>query len=102
MMRTTLDLPDALFKKVKTRAVQQGVTLKDLFATYIEAGLRGSLDQPARAIPPENPYPLPVAFERVPGAPPTPYRTNAELFAMLEEEDLAGHRRVIEESQRKS
>ena len=31
-MRTTLDLPDTLFREVKTRAVQQGVTLKDLLA----------------------------------------------------------------------
>lgn len=40
-MRTTLDLPDPLFKEVKTRAVQLGVKLKELLATYIEAGLRG-------------------------------------------------------------
>ena len=40
-MRTTFDLPDPLFREVKTRAVQQGVKLKDLVASYIEMGLRG-------------------------------------------------------------
>ena len=95
-MRTTLDLPDPLFREVKTRAVQQGVKLKDLLAAYIEAGLRGV---PAQAVPPTltgGHVPLPVAFERVPGAPPIPYRTNAELYSLLEEDDIARQLRVAE------
>jgi hypothetical protein len=94
-MRTTLDLPDPLFKEVKTRAVQQGVTLKDLLATYIEAGLRGALPaEPDSASPKKRP-PLPVAIPRIPGAPLHPALTNAELHALLADEDLAEHQRVI-------
>ena len=49
-MRTTLDLPDPLFREVKIRAVQQGVTLKDLLAQYIQAGT----DAPASTMAPAH------------------------------------------------
>ena len=100
-MRTTLDLPDALFREVKTRAVQQGMKLKDLLAFYIEAGLRNP-SIPAVGTPPGNRSPLPIAFKRVPGTPLVPARSNAELYAILEKEDIGEYRRVLEQSQRKS
>ena len=53
-MRTTLDLPDPLFREVKTRAVLQGVTLKDLLAQYIQAGMNAPasvITRPARSHP---------------------------------------------------
>ncbi len=83
-MRTTLDLPDTLFKEVKTRAVQEGVTLKALVTEFIQVGLSRH-----REIPRQRP-PLPVAFRKVEGSPAIPYRTNAELFAILEREDISG------------
>ncbi|MEI6675622.1 MAG: hypothetical protein WCO57_10625 [Verrucomicrobiota bacterium] len=52
-MRTTFDLPDPLFREVKIRAVQQGVKLKDLVASYIEMGLRGQL-APTTSAPPSH------------------------------------------------
>ena len=39
-MRTTLDLPDQLFRQVKAKAALEGATLKDLLKRYIESGLR--------------------------------------------------------------
>lgn len=100
-MRTTLDLPDPLFREVKTRAVQQGVTLKDLLASYIAAGLRAPQPSENDSSPRQNPHPLPVAWERVPGEPLTPYRTNAELYAILDEEDIENFHRVSAQSQPK-
>ena len=94
-VRTTLDLPDPLFKEVKTRAIQEGVTLKELLATYIEAGLRGRSTPASDIEPRANTHPLPIAWERVPGAPPTPSRTNAEIEAILDQEDLDNHHRVM-------
>jgi hypothetical protein len=35
-MRTTIDLPDGLFRQVKTLAVQKGLTLKDFFTAAVE------------------------------------------------------------------
>jgi len=37
-MRTTLDLPDPLFRELKIRAAHQGKKLKELIASYLEAG----------------------------------------------------------------
>jgi hypothetical protein len=43
-MRTTLDLPDDLFRQVKAKAALEGARLKDLLTRYVESGLR----QPVR------------------------------------------------------
>jgi len=39
-MRTTLDLPDELFRQVKAKAAIKGTTIKELLTRYIETGLR--------------------------------------------------------------
>lgn len=70
------------------RAVRQGVTLKELVTGYIEAGLRSSEAVSGRRLP------LPVAFKRVKGAAQVPSRSNAELHAILDGEDLAAHQRI--------
>jgi len=82
-MRTTIELPDALFREAKTHAVQNGVKFKDLVAQYIEAGLRGqqTADYPLR----REQVPLPV-FRKAGGA-AIPARSNAELFEILEREE---------------
>ena len=38
-MRTTLELPDPLFARLKARALSQRVTLKQLLHSYVEQGL---------------------------------------------------------------
>jgi hypothetical protein len=89
LTKTTFDFPDPLFKEVKMRAVQQGMKLKDLLASYIEAGLRAPQTQEIDTAPRKNPYPLPVGIPRIPDAPLHPTLSIAELFAILEEEDIA-------------
>lgn len=39
-MRTTLELPEDLFRKVKAKAAMKGITLKELLTRYVEGGLR--------------------------------------------------------------
>lgn len=87
-MRTSLDLPDALFEEAKARAVQQGVTVEEMLATCIEAGLRGPRRWAGDTVLRKNAHPLPVAWE-VDGT-VTPARSNAELYAILEEDDVGG------------
>lgn len=41
-MKTTLDLPDELVRRIKIEAVQSDRKLKDLVAQLLEAGLRVS------------------------------------------------------------
>jgi hypothetical protein len=45
-MRTTLELPDPLFARLKARAASERVTLKQLLRSYVEQGLSNA---PARA-----------------------------------------------------
>lgn len=47
-MRTTLDLPDELFRQLKARAALLGTTVKELLASYVESGLRQSSRPGAR------------------------------------------------------
>lgn len=93
-MRTTIDLPDPLFREVKTRAVEQGMKLKDLVANYIEAGLRGK-SNPAENPIPRSRGPIPIAIARVPGSALTPALSNAQLQAILDEEDLAEYHKLF-------
>jgi len=41
-MRTTLELPDPLFARLKARAASERVTLKQLLRSYVEQGLSTS------------------------------------------------------------
>ena len=86
-MRTTLELPDPLFREVKARAAQSGLKLKELLARYIEAGLR-SPSLPTTTLPRTRRIP-PVAIKRAPGAPSIPALTNAQIDAVLTAEDAA-------------
>ena len=44
-MRTILDLPDALLRRLKARAALEGTTLKALMHSLIERGLRTPSEQ---------------------------------------------------------
>lgn len=77
-MRTTIDLPDPLLREVITRAVQQGLKLKDLVANYIEVGLHGN-GGPARNVLPRHRSSIPIAREA--DGTLTPALANAQLQA---------------------
>jgi hypothetical protein len=48
--------------------------------------------------PEQQPNSLPVAIERVPGSPLTPALNNAQLYAILDQEDMAQYQRVLQQS----
>lgn len=82
-MRTTIDLPDHIFRHAKARGAMDGITLKELVTRYLERGLRR-----AEA-------PLPTA-ERPRSDPPTvraatgralPDLSHADLLGLLDEEE---------------
>ncbi|HET9784857.1 MAG TPA: hypothetical protein VFP94_07870 [Terriglobales bacterium] len=71
-MRTTVDLPDSVYRSLKVKASMQGVTFKKLLLEYVERGLRepehatkrGRKDEPPVIIPPTGqPIPLLSANE---------------------------------------
>jgi len=90
-MRTTIDLPEDIFREAKTRAVQQGTTLKNLISRFIESGLAA---QGAGISTKVHRPPPPVAIRRIQGQAPTPALSNRELHAILEAEDIDAARGV--------
>jgi len=97
-MRTTLDLPDDLFREAKTRAVLQGTTLKQLMTEYIQSGLSGKqATAKSGTIRRSSP---PVAIRRAAGSSPTPARSNRELNALLEEDEVVRASRISTQASR--
>lgn len=47
-MKTSLDLPDPLFRQLKAQAALQGSSLKNLVVTFLERGLRDIQSPPAK------------------------------------------------------
>jgi hypothetical protein len=89
-MRTTLDLPDELFRRVKAKAALEGAKLKDLLARCIESGLRQTAQLTG---PPASRSKLPIIKRKGKRAIPN---LTSELQAKLEEEeDLATFRRSV-------
>ncbi|MFZ9753331.1 MAG: hypothetical protein ACO3B3_07245 [Cyanobium sp.] len=78
-MRTTLELPDPLFARLKARAASDRVTLKQLLRSYVEQGLSAA---PERAELQRSAATLP----RLEGSPAIAHNqlSNAALFELLE------------------
>lgn len=79
-MRTSLELPDSLFARLKARAATEGVSMKQLLQRYLEEGLIASStaqgnSRSADALPTLAPAPLAVTPEHL---------SNAGLFGLLE------------------
>jgi len=78
-MRTTLELPDLLFKHLKTRAAMEGSTLRDLVVQLVERGLQVPLaSQSAPAALPSIRLGAPMALQ-------AHEFSNANLSALLDE-----------------
>jgi hypothetical protein len=78
-MRTTIELPDSLFRQVKTMAVQNGLTLKEFFTAAVEKAVVAPPPESRRMTRP------PIAGL---GGRLIPARSNNDLSAFLEAEDL--------------
>jgi hypothetical protein len=90
-MRTTIDLPDELLRRLKVRAVLDGVSLKDLVARYVADGLAqggradvGAVDAAsARPRRSDLPVMVPARGRRMTAL------SNADIQALLDAEDAA-------------
>jgi hypothetical protein len=85
-MRTTLDLPDELFRQIKAKAGLEGMKLKDLLTRFVQNGLRepvhGSHSRRSK---------MPVIKRRT--KQPIPNLTSQRQSHLEEEEDIAKLRR---------
>jgi len=91
-MRTTLDLPDETFRQLKAHAALKGLKLKELVAQLIQRGLASG--EPATQST-QTLESLPVAIKRTARKPLTPALTNAQLYGILEEDDIAQYQRTL-------
>lgn len=94
-MRTTLDLPDETFRRLKAQAALRGLKLKELVAQFIERGLAAIADPPVSRSEESAPRPYPIPIAREADGTVTPYLSNQQLYAILDEEELAQYQRVL-------
>ena len=88
-MKTTVELPDELFRAVKVRAASEGRKLKDVMAELIRRGLAGEDEAGAGTAPRRARLPLVAcAHPAAVGQEVTPERA-AEILAAGEVESLA-------------
>ena len=78
-MRTTLELPDALFARLKARAAHEQMTLKQLLRNYVEQGLNAA---PPAAAPQRTAATLPQLTS--PLSISTTTLSNATLFELVD------------------
>lgn len=78
-MRTTIEFPDALFRRAKLAAVERRITLRELVTEALERALDGGSSAACRMVEP------PVAMTT---ASRVPALTNAEIATLLEAEDV--------------
>ena len=78
-MRTTLELPDPLFARLKARAATERITLKQLLRHFVEQGLNEHTAQPqeqrSRTTLPQLKGSMPIAADQL---------SNAGLFELLD------------------
>ena len=79
-MRTTLDLPDPLFARLKARAAMKQVSLKQLLHAYVEQGL----DAPDPAATPARRCARDLPTIQAPLQQQNVTFSNAGLFELLE------------------
>jgi hypothetical protein len=85
-MRTTVVLPDDLYRRLKSRAALRGMKVRELMTSYIERGL---LEIPERGAPGRSDPPVIVP----PSGVPIPALSRDELALIDEEEERASRRR---------
>lgn len=87
-MRTTVDLPDELFRQAKAKAALDGLKLKDLITRFVEQGLREA--PPPTTLLRRQRSKLPVA--RAATGSTLPDLSNADIQRILDEDEVTGGR----------
>ncbi|MCK9216170.1 MAG: hypothetical protein M0P52_17275 [Rhodoferax sp.] len=80
-MRTSLDIPDPLFRHLKAKAALEGSTLRDLVLNLVQRGLNSSNSAPPMPTSPD----LPSISLGAPMALSEAHLSNANLSALADE-----------------
>ena len=87
-VKTTLEIPDPLFKELKAKAALDGLKLKDVVAS----ALSNYLSSPK---PPRKPAACPFPLVRGKGGPLLKQMSAKTVARLEEEEELERHRRSL-------
>ena len=87
-MRTTIDLPDELYRTLKTRAAISGVTMRDLIRSLLEQGLNRTEGRTAAGATRDEPLPVAIPARGIPIT-----LTPDDIHRLEEEEDLERYER---------
>ena len=95
MMRTTLDLPDSLLRELKTRAAQNGQSLKSLLNELIQRAMRmPATPDLAQQPPPALPVLKRLQDPQGEAAKPLPAQSNEQMEDLALQEDIEKLRRI--------
>jgi hypothetical protein len=86
-MRTSFDLPDELYRTLKSRAAIDGLKVRELVIRYLEQGLQRPVRSPGAAPRPAPPVMIPASGHVI-----RPL-TRKQMAKLEEEEDQAKHGR---------
>ena len=89
-MRTTIDIPDDLYRTLKTRAALSGSSLRDVIQQLLESGLRQAEAPLPRSTADRPPPPVIISAS----GSPIPALTSGELKQLEEEEELEHRARL--------
>lgn len=95
-MKTTLELPDPLMRKVKIRAASEGLKLKDLIADLLQKGLTVTAPtnlaegEPSWYYNPKTGFPVSRTLN-IPGFVPPTLAESLELIERCNEEEALSH-----------
>ncbi len=87
-MRTTIELPDELYRTLKTRAAISGVTMRELIQGLIEQGLRQTEGRAGSGAHRDEPLPVAIPARGIPIT-----LTPEDIHRLEEEEDLERYER---------
>jgi hypothetical protein len=95
-MRTSLDLPDPLFRTLKANAALQGTSLRDHVIALIERGMNAPTAAASAKLSKAYQVPKIPTLDLGPGASfPMELMTNAGINEFLAREELENHLNVV-------
>jgi hypothetical protein len=90
-MKTTLDIPDALYREVKMRAARDGVKIKDVVVKSIADHLHPQATAPKQSVKKKSIFP----FFHGPGGPLLQNKDLRSLSFLDEQDDLERYQRAF-------
>ena len=73
-MKTTIEIPEPLFRQAKAKAAMDGITLRDLFVRGLQLAVQTPTETPAKQR---------VAFPLIRAAKNAPRLTDEQIYAVL-------------------